>query len=70
MNQTAKFDPSATTYAAQQAYLAIELKPHNKAEKQRLEQARRHVQAHSHQADLRDLAPVVRKLERFYNWCT
>lgn len=41
---------------------AVELKPRDKAEKQRLAQVRRHVQAHTHQADLRDLAPAVREL--------
>ncbi|MET4109030.1 hypothetical protein [Hymenobacter sp. UYP22] len=62
MSQAEKFAPIALTYAAQQAYLAIEQQPRNKAEKQLLEQARRYVQAHSHQNDLRDLAGAIREL--------
>lgn len=62
MEQTLKFNPSARTYAAQEAYLAIDQKPRDKAEKRLLEQARAYVQAHTHQADLRDLAPALREL--------
>ncbi|TGE22605.1 hypothetical protein [Hymenobacter metallicola] len=62
MSQAEKFDPTARIYAAQEAYLAIEQQPQDKAEKQLLEQARRYVQAHSHQNDLRDLAGPIRKL--------
>lgn len=62
MTQPHQFHSTATGFPAQEAYLAIELKPHEKAEKQRLEQLRRYVQAHAHQADLRDLAPAVREL--------
>ncbi|GAA3979821.1 hypothetical protein [Hymenobacter antarcticus] len=53
---------SAPTWAAQEAYLAIEQKPRDEAEKRLLEQARAYVQAHTHQADLRDLAPALREL--------
>lgn len=62
MNQLSPFRPNATGFPAQEAYLAIELKPHDKAEKQRLEHLRRYVQAHTHQADLRDLVPVVQEM--------
>ncbi|QNE42292.1 hypothetical protein F1C16_21955 (plasmid) [Hymenobacter sp. NBH84] len=62
MNQLPPFHSPATGFPAQEAYLAIELKPLDKAEKQRLEQLRRYVQAHVHQVDLRDLAPAVREL--------
>ncbi|SHJ79847.1 hypothetical protein SAMN02745146_0202 [Hymenobacter daecheongensis DSM 21074] len=62
MSQADKFDPTARTYAAQEAYLAIEQQPHDKAEKQLLEQARCYVRAHSHQNDLRDLAGAIRQL--------
>jgi hypothetical protein len=62
MNQPPQFHSTATGFPAQEAYLAIELKPLDKAEKQRLEQLRRYVQDHAHQADLRDLAPAVRGL--------
>ena len=57
--------PSAFTTlpnASQQAYLAIELPPADEVEAARLEQLRRHVQEHTHQVDLRDLAPAVREL--------
>ena len=53
---------SAPTWPAQEAYLAIEQKPRDKAEKRLLEQARAYVQAHAHKADLRDLAPALREL--------
>jgi hypothetical protein len=62
MNQTAKFNSNATGDAIQVAYLAIEQQPRDEAEKHLLEQARRHVQAHAHQVDLRDLAPAVREV--------
>lgn len=62
MLKAVPFAPSARTYAAQEAYLAIEQKPRDKAEKRQLEQARAYVQAHAHQADLRDLAPALREL--------
>ncbi|TYZ12637.1 hypothetical protein FY528_04910 [Hymenobacter lutimineralis] len=62
MSQSDKFDPTARTYAAQQAYLAIEQQPYDKAEQQLLEQVRRYVQTHSHQNDLRDLAGAIREL--------
>ena len=62
MNQSPQFRPSATGFPAQEAYLAIELKPQDKAEKQRLLHLRSYVQAHAHQADLRDLAPAVQEL--------
>ena len=53
---------SAPTWPAQEAYLAIEQKPRDEAEKRLLEEARAYVQAHTHQADLRDLAPALRAL--------
>ena len=62
MLKATPFAPSARTYAAQEAYLAIEQKPRDKAEKRLLEKARAYVQAHAHQADLRDLAPALREL--------
>ena len=62
MYQAEKFAPSAPTYAAQEAYLAVEQKPRDKAEKRLLEQARAYVQAHAHQDDLRNLAPALREL--------
>ena len=46
--------------APQQAYLAIELPLADEVETARLELLRRHVQDHSHQVDLRELAPSVR----------
>ena len=48
--------------ALHQAYLAIELPPADGAEAARLEQLRRHVQDHTHQVDLRELAPAVREV--------
>lgn len=48
--------------APQQAYLAIEVQPADVAEKERLIAVRKYVQAHTHQADLRALAPFVREL--------
>ncbi|MBW3127213.1 hypothetical protein [Hymenobacter profundi] len=48
--------------APQQAYLTIELPPADEAEAARLEHLRRHVQEHTHQVDLRELAPAVREL--------
>lgn len=62
MNPPPQFHSTATGFPVQEAYLAIELKPLDKAEKQRLEQLRRYVQAHALQADLRGLAPAVREL--------
>ena len=62
MSQLPQFHPTATGFPAQEAYLAIELKPLDQAENQRLEQLRRYVQAHAHQVDLRNLAPAVREL--------
>ena len=53
---------SAPTWPAQEAYLAIEQNPRDETEKRLLEQVRAYVQAHAHQADLRDLAPAVREL--------
>lgn len=46
----------------QQAYLAIELLPADEVETARLELLRRHVQDHTHQVDLRELAPSVREV--------
>ncbi|GAB3323007.1 hypothetical protein GCM10027511_31540 [Hymenobacter humi] len=48
--------------AHQQAYLAIELLPADEAEAASLEQLRRHVQEHTHQVDLRELAPAVQEI--------
>ena len=64
MKQTPNYSPMNTVpaTAAQEAYMAIEEKPRDRAEKRLLEQARAYVQAHAHQADLRDLAPAVREL--------
>lgn len=62
MYQPEKFSPSATSHAAQEAYLAIEQKPRDKAEKRLLEQARAYVRANAHKGDLRNLAPALRKL--------
>jgi hypothetical protein len=45
--------------APQRAYLAIELPPSDEAETERLERLRRHVQNHTHQLDLRELAKGV-----------
>ena len=49
-------------FPPQQAYLAIELQPSDAAEKRRLVALRRHVQAHTHTTDLRELAGAVKKL--------
>lgn len=46
----------------QEAYLAIEVKPADEAENERLLTVRQYVQAHAHQDDLRALAPFVREL--------
>jgi hypothetical protein len=46
----------------QEAYLAIEVKPADEAENERLLAVRQYVQAHAHQSDLRALAPYVREL--------
>jgi len=62
MNQTAEFDPSAPIYPTQQAYLAVEQKPRDEHENRLIEQVRQYVQAHSYQADLRELAPIVQLL--------
>ena len=62
MNQSPQFRPSATGFPAHESYLAIELKPQDKAEKRRLLHLRGYVQAHAHQADLGDLAPAVQEL--------
>ena len=58
-NPSTRFTPES---APQQAYLAIEVQPADEAEQQRLQLVRTHVQAHTDQADLRNLAPDVRKL--------
>lgn len=58
-NQNARLTPES---APQQAYLAIEGEPADEAEKERLLNVRKYVQAHTHQADLRALAPFVREL--------
>lgn len=62
MFKTANFGTSAPTFAAQEAYLAIEQQPRDEAEKTLLGQLRQHLAEHTHQDDLRDLAPVVREL--------
>lgn len=62
MNQHPKSAPLTDPFPPQQAYLAIELKPIDPAEKRRLEALRRYVQAHTHTADLRGLAGAVKKL--------
>lgn len=49
-------------FPAQQAYVAIELPPASAAEKRCLAQVRRHVLAHTHTPDLRELAGAVKKL--------
>lgn len=58
-NPSARLIPES---APQQAYLAIEVQPADEAEKERLIAVRKYVQAHTHQADLRALAPFVREL--------
>ena len=58
-NQNARFDPES---APQEAYLAIEVQPADEAENERLIALRKHVAAHTHQPDLRNLAPDVREL--------
>lgn len=62
MTQSLKSAPLANPFPPQQAYLAIERKPADTAEKRRLEALRRHVQAHTHTTDLRGLAGAVKKL--------
>jgi hypothetical protein len=62
MNQNSKSTPLTDPFPPQQAYLAIEQKPIDPAEKRRLQALRRHVQAHSHTTDLRGLAGAVKKL--------
>jgi hypothetical protein len=62
MTQSLKSAPLANPFPPQQAYLAIEQKPADAAEKRRLEALRRHVQAHTHTTDLRGLAGAVKKL--------
>jgi hypothetical protein len=62
MTQFLKSAPLANPFPPQQAYLAIEQKAADAAEKRRLEALRRHVQAHTHTADLRGLAGAVKKL--------
>jgi hypothetical protein len=62
MNPNAKSAALPDPFPPQQAYLAIELKPSEPAEKRRLEALRRHVQAHTHTADLRGLVGAVKKL--------
>jgi len=61
MNRSSQSYPSTTGFPAQEAYLVIEQKPRDKAERSRLAKLRQYVQ-HQHQADLRDLAPAVREL--------
>lgn len=58
-NQSARFSPES---ASQEAYLAIEVQPADDSEKERLLALRKHVAAHTHQADLRNLAPDVREM--------
>lgn len=58
-HQNPRFSPDS---APQEAYLAIEQQPADEAEKERLMALRKHVAAHTHQADLRNLAPDVREL--------
>ncbi|RYU84778.1 hypothetical protein [Hymenobacter persicinus] len=62
MTQSLKSAPLANPFPPQQAYLAIEQKPADAAEKRRLDSLRRHVQAHTHTTDLRGLAGAVKKL--------
>ncbi|GAB3840587.1 hypothetical protein [Hymenobacter jeollabukensis] len=62
MNQHLKSTPLADPFPPQQAYLAIELKPVDAAERHRLQALRQHVQAHTHTTDLRGLAGAVKKL--------
>ena len=62
MNQRSTSVPLVNPFPPQQAYLAIELQPVNAAEKRRLAVLRRHVQAHTHTSDLRELAGAVKKL--------
>ena len=49
-------------FPAQQAYLVIELPPASATEKRHLAQVRRHVLAHTHTPDLRELVGAVKKL--------
>ncbi|RSK38927.1 hypothetical protein [Hymenobacter perfusus] len=62
MNQPPKSIPVTDPFPPQQAYLAIELKPLDAAEKRSLQALRRHVLAHTHTTDLRELAGAVKKL--------
>lgn len=58
-NQSARYTPES---APQEAYLAIEVEPADEAETERLLAIRKHVAAHTHQTDLRHLAPDVREM--------
>jgi hypothetical protein len=62
MNPYPKTTAVADPFPAQQAYIAIELKPRDAAEKRRLQAVRQHVLAHTHTTDLRGLAGAVKKL--------
>jgi hypothetical protein len=62
MTHSLKSVPLATPFPPQQAYLAIEQKPADAAEKRRLDGVRQYVQAHTHTTDLRGLAGAVKKL--------
>ncbi|GAA4389096.1 hypothetical protein [Hymenobacter koreensis] len=62
MTQSPKAVPLADPFPPQHAYLAIEQKPADAAEKRRMEAVRRHVQAHTHTTHLRGLAGAVKKL--------
>ena len=62
MNKLPHQHPSAPAFTVQEAYLTIEQKPRDQAEKIRLAKLRRYIQSHAHQVDLRNLAPAVREL--------
>jgi len=62
MNQMPKATPLLDPFPPQQAYLAIEQQPASAAEKRALLAVRRHVQAHTHTTDLRELVGAVKKL--------
>ncbi|KAA9325145.1 hypothetical protein F0P96_20830 [Hymenobacter busanensis] len=62
MNPYPKTTAVADPFPAQQAYVAIEQKSRDAAEKRRLQAVRQHVQAHTHTTDLRGLAGAVKKL--------
>lgn len=62
MFKTTNFGTSASTSAAQQAYLAIEQQPRDETEAQQLEQLRAYIAGHTDQDDLRELAPAVREV--------